>query len=387
MTTARTSVLRAFLAAEAAGGIILMGAAVLAMLVANSAVAADYFAALETKIGPLSLLHWINDGLMALFFMLVGLEIKRELVRGHLSQWSDRVLPCIAAAAGMALPAFFYLFATRAVPGLERGWAIPTATDIAFAMGVLALLGSGAPPSLKLFLTTIAIVDDMGAVAIIAVAYTAELNVPALMAAALILVLMLGLGRLGVRSLWPFMLLAAGLWLAVLLSGVHATIAGVLAAFAIPIGGREEGASPLERLEHALHPWVAFLIVPLFGFANAGLSFAGLDMRDVVAPVPAGIAAGLFFGKQIGVFGSVRLAVAFGLAQRPAGATWTQVYGVALLCGIGFTMSLFIGGLAFADPLLIDEVKIGVLGGSLLSALCGFALLRWTGVRTSSSAP
>ncbi|SKB87768.1 sodium/proton antiporter, NhaA family [Rhizorhabdus histidinilytica] len=368
---------RSFLATEAAGGITLIAAAAAAMLVANSPVAPSYFELLHTKLGPLSLLHWINDALMALFFLLVGLEIKREFLRGHLARWSDRVLPCIAAAAGMAAPALLYLAFTGGTGGLVRGWAIPTATDIAFAIGVLALLGSRAPASLKLFLTTIAIVDDMGAVAIIALAYTAAISGPALLAAIVILAAMFGLGRVGVRTLWPYLLLAAALWLAVLLSGVHATIAGVLAALAIPLGDKDH--SPLERLEHGLHPWVAFAIVPLFGFANAGVSFAGIGAEQLLAPLPLGIAVGLFLGKQAGIFGSVRLAVALGLAQRPAGASWTQLYGVALLCGIGFTMSLFIGGLAFSDPLLIDEVKIGVLGGSILSAIAGFALLRWTG--------
>ncbi|MHA3794083.1 Na+/H+ antiporter NhaA [Sphingomonas sp. YL-JM2C] len=368
---------RSFLATEAAGGIILIAAAAAAMLVANSPLAPTYFELLHARLGPLSLLHWINDALMALFFLLVGLEIKREFLRGHLARWSDRILPCIAAAAGMAAPALLYLAFAGGTEGLVRGWAIPTATDIAFAIGVLALLGSRAPASLKLFLTTIAIVDDMGAVAIIALAYTAAISGPALLAAIVILAAMAGLGRIGVRRLWPYLLLAAALWLAVLLSGVHATIAGVLAALAIPLG--DEDDSPLERLEHGLHPWVAFAIVPLFGFANAGVSFAGIGVEQLLAPLPLGIAAGLFLGKQAGIFGSVRLAVALGLAQRPAGASWTQLYGVALLCGIGFTMSLFIGGLAFSDPLLIDEVKIGVLGGSILSAIAGYALLRWTG--------
>jgi len=371
------SAMRNFLGTEAAGGLVLIFAAAAAMMVANSPFAADYFALLHMKLGPLSLLHWINDGLMALFFMLVGLEIKRELISGHLSRWSDRVLPCIAAASGMAIPALFYLLLIGTTPGLARGWAIPTATDIAFAIGVMALLGRRAPSSLKLFLTTVAIVDDMGAVAIIALAYTAAVSGPALLAAAVILTAMLLLGRLGVRALWPFLLLAAALWVAVLLSGVHATIAGVLAALAIPIGGGAR--SPLHRLEHGLHPWVAFGIVPLFGFANAGVSFAGIGIEQLLAPLPLGIAAGLFFGKQIGIFGSVRLAVGLGLASLPQGARWPQVYGVALLCGIGFTMSLFIGGLAFDSPLLGDEVKIGVLGGSLLSALAGYALLRSTG--------
>jgi NhaA family Na+:H+ antiporter len=371
------SLIRNFLATEAAGGITLILAAGAAMLVANSPLAPTYFDLLHVKLGPLSLLHWINDALMALFFLLVGLEIKREFLRGHLARWSDRILPCIAAAAGMAVPAILYLLFTEGAADLARGWAIPTATDIAFAIGVLALLGSRAPASLKLFLTTVAIVDDMGAVAIIALAYTASISGPALLAAAIILAMMAGLGRIGVRALWPYLLLAAALWFAVLSSGVHATIAGVLAALAIPLG--DDRDSPLERLEHALHPWVAFAIVPLFGFANAGVSFAGIGMGQLLAPLPLGIAAGLFLGKQIGIFGSLRLAVAFGLAQRPAGASWTQVYGVALLCGIGFTMSLFIGGLAFTDPMLIDEVKIGVLGGSILSAICGFVVLWWSG--------
>ncbi|ATE63798.1 Na+/H+ antiporter NhaA [Rhizorhabdus dicambivorans] len=367
--------LRDFLKTEAAGGIALFAAAAAAMLFANSPAASLYFAALEAPLGPLSLLHWINDGLMAVFFLLVGLEIKREWLHGHLATWPDRILPCIAAAVGMAMPALVYLTATGAAGPLLRGWAIPSATDIAFAIGVLALLGSHAPASLKLFLTTVAIVDDMGAVGIIALAYTASISGPALLAALLIWAAMAVLGRIGVRALWPYLLLAAGLWLAVLLSGVHATIAGVLAAFAIPAQvGR---TSPLERLEHALHPWVAFGIVPLFGFANAGVSFAGVGVAQLLAPLPLGIALGLFLGKQVGIFASVRLAVACGLARRPAGASWAQVYGVALLCGIGFTMSLFIGGLAFDDPLLGDEVKIGVLGGSLLSAICGYAVLRF----------
>ena len=373
------SMIRRFLGTEAAGGLVLIFAAAAAMLVANSPLAAGYFHLLHAAIGPLSLLHWINDALMALFFLLVGLEIKREFLCGHLANWSDRILPFIAAAAGMAVPALIYLGWTGGSAELTRGWAIPTATDIAFAIGVLALLGSRAPTSLKLFLTTVAIVDDMGAVAIIALAYTPAISGPALLAAALIFAAMIVLGRLGVARLWPYILLAAGLWMAVLLSGVHATIAGVLAALAIPLGRPDD--SPLQRLETGLHPWVAFGIVPLFGFANAGVSFAGIGAGTLFAPLPIGVAAGLFLGKQIGIFGSVRLAVACGLASPPAGARWSQVYGVALLCGIGFTMSLFIGGLAFADPLLGDEVKIGVLGGSILSGLCGYAVLWWVGRR------
>ena len=373
------SMIRRFLGTEAAGGVVLIFAAAAAMLVANSPLAAGYVDLLQASIGPLSLLHWINDALMALFFLLVGLEIKREFVCGHLARWSDRTLPFIAAAAGMAMPALLYTLWTGGTGGLWRGWAIPTATDIAFAIGVLALLGSRAPTSLKLFLTTVAIVDDMGAVAIIALAYTPAISGPALLATALLLAAMFALGRLGVAVLWPYLLLAAALWLAVLLSGVHATIAGVLAALAIPLG--EDDRSPLERLEAALHPWVAFGIVPLFGFANAGVSLGGIGLKDLLAPLPMGIAVGLFVGKQVGIFGSIRLAAALGLAAPPEGASWVQVYGVALLCGIGFTMSLFIGGLAFDGPMLGDEVRIGVLGGSLLSAVCGYAVLWWVGRR------
>lgn len=380
--------LRRFLESEASGGLLLMAAALAAMAVANSPWSRDYFLLLHADLGPLSLLHWINDALMAVFFLLVGLEIKREFVAGHLSTWSARALPTFAAAGGMAVPALVYLLATRGADGLVRGWAIPSATDIAFAIGVVALLGRRVPTSLKLFLTTVAIVDDMGAVAIIAFAYTDELNGAALLAALALMAAMFVLNRARVARLAPYLILAALLWLAVLLSGVHATVAGVLAACLIPMraappGGAAGGplggvpaASPLHRLEHALQPWVAYLIVPLFGFANAGVSFAGIGLQHVLAPLPLGVALGLFVGKQIGIFSTVWLCARFGVAEKPHGATWAQVYGIALVCGIGFTMSLFIGGLAFTDPLLMDEVKIGVLGGSLASAAAGYALLR-----------
>jgi NhaA family Na+:H+ antiporter len=374
------SILRDFLSSEAAGGIVLMIAAAIALAVANSPAAPFYFHALEAYLGPLSLLHWINDALMAIFFLLVGLEIKREFLDGNLATWPDRRLPIIAAAAGMILPALVYLAVSGGDHRLARGWAIPAATDIAFAIGVLALLGSRAPASLKLFLTTVAIVDDMGAVAIIAFVYTKGLNLIALAAAAMILLAMIALNRARIYRLWPYLLLAVGLWIAVFLSGVHATIAGVLAALAIPIipsPGRPDWPDcPLHRLEHALQPWVAFAVVPLFGFANAGVSLDGIGWAEMLAPLPLAIAAGLFFGKQIGIFTSMRLAVAMGIATRPSRASWLQVYGVALLCGIGFTMSLFIGGLAFADPLLMAEVKIGVLGGSIASAMAGWLVLR-----------
>ncbi len=365
--------------------------AALAMVVANSPLAESYFhlihavtgPELTPKLGPMTVHLWINDGLMAIFFLLVGLEIKREFVDGHLATWADRLLPMIAAAAGMALPAMVYLYVAGGEPILQRGWAIPAATDIAFAIGVLALLGSRAPASLKLFLTTVAIVDDMGAVAIIALFYTASLNMVALGSAAAIWLVMLVLGRLGVVRLWPYLILAALLWYATLLSGVHATIAGVLAAFASPlrrtVGAPDAEDSLLHRLEHALAKPVAFFIVPLFGFANAGVSLDGVGTDALLSPLPLGIALGLFVGKQLGIFGSVWLTVKAGLAQRPRDAGWTQVYGVALLCGIGFTMSLFIGGLAFTDPALSDAVKIGVLMGSIASAVAGFTLLRFAG--------
>jgi Na+:H+ antiporter, NhaA family len=387
------SALREFLASEAAGGILLMAAAALAMIVANSALSDDYFhlvhavtgPELTPKLGPMTVHLWINDGLMAIFFMLVGLEIKREFTDGHLVTWFDRRLPMIAAAAGMIVPAAMYLAIAGGDPTLVRGWAIPAATDIAFAIGVLALLGSRAPASLKLFLTTVAIIDDMGAVAIIALFYTAELTVSALGAAAAIWLAMMALNRFRVTALWPYLILAAVLWYATLLSGVHATIAGVMAAFAIPfrrtIAAPDAEDSALHRLEHALAKPVAFFIVPLFGFANAGVSLEGFTLASLLAPLPLGIALGLFLGKQLGIFGSVWATVKFGLASRPKDASWTQVYGVALLCGIGFTMSLFIGGLAFTDPAQGDAVKIGVLMGSLLSAVAGYILLRQAAFR------
>lgn len=388
--TGNDSALRNFLKSEAAGGILLMIAAALAMIVANSPLYDMYHhflhelkgPVLSEKLGPMTPHLWINDGLMAIFFLLVGLEIKREFVDGRLNTWERRRLPILAAAAGMAVPAFIYLVVVRDVPELYNGWAIPAATDIAFAIGVLALLGSRAPTSLKLFLVTVAIVDDMGAVAIIALVYTAEINGAALLASAVILGIMYTMNKAGVKSLLAYLFFALLLWFAVLLSGVHATIAGVLAALAIPIvvtpGSPDAQDSPLHRLEHGIAPWSAFFIVPIFGFANAGVSLEGLGMEQIFAPLPLGIAAGLFLGKQIGIFASVWIAVKTGFAQRLGGATWLQVYGVAMLCGIGFTMSLFIGALAFpGEALLIEEAKIGVLGGSFLSAIVGFCILRF----------
>jgi Na+:H+ antiporter, NhaA family len=373
------SMLREFLRREAAGGLLLMAAAALAMGIANSPLAPDYFAMLDQKIGPLSLLHWINDGLMALFFFLVGLEIKREFVDGHLATWADRRLPMIAAAAGMAVPALVYLAITNDNLSLARGWAIPAATDIAFAIGVLALLGSRAPASLKLFLTTVAIVDDMGAVAIIAIAYTSAIKGAALLAALIILGAMFAANRAGVIRIRWYLIGFALLWLAVLLSGVHATIAGVLAALAVPVrvtkAAPDAEDSTLHRLEHLLHKPVAWFIIPLFGLANAGVTLGG---SSALATLPVAIALGLFLGKQIGIFGSVWIAVKLKIVAMPANASWSHIYGVSLLCGIGFTMSLFIGGLAFPGAAEAEGVKIGVLMGSLLSAIAGYAVLRFT---------
>ncbi|SNS67216.1 Na+/H+ antiporter NhaA [Sphingopyxis indica] len=383
------SALRDFLESESAGGMLLIAAAALAMIVANSTLGDLYHDAIHAvtgpvltdKLGPMTVHLWINDGLMAIFFLLVGLEIKREFVDGRLASWDRRRLPMIAAAAGMAMPAILYMATAGSTPGLAQGWAIPAATDIAFAIGVLALLGKRAPTSLKLFLVTVAIVDDMGAVVIIALFYTAKINLVALGGAAAVLGIMYLFNRSGVKSLIVYLLLFVILWYAMLLSGVHATIAGVLAAMAIPLektpGHPDSATSPLHRLEHALHPWVAFAIVPLFGFANAGVDIGGLTLAQIFAPLPLGIALGLFLGKQIGIFGSVWLSVKLGIAGKLRGATWLQIYGVAVLCGIGFTMSLFIGGLAFPGrPLLVEEAKIGILMGSLLAALTGYAVLR-----------
>jgi NhaA family Na+:H+ antiporter len=384
------SALRRFLKSEAAGGVLLMAAAALALIVANSPLGHLYHELLHSpagpvlseKLGPMSAHLWINDLLMAVFFLLVGLEIKRELVDGRLSTWGQRRLPVVAAAVGMIVPASVYLWLTAGNPALTRGWAIPAATDIAFAIGVLALLGRRAPTSLKLFLTTVAIADDMGAVAIIALAYTDSLNTLALGAAAALLVGMYVLNKSGVLKLWPYLIAAAALWYAVLLSGVHATVAGVLAAMTIPIirtpGQPDSPESPLHRLEHSIAPWVAFAVVPIFGFANAGIDLAGIGLAELFAPLPLGIAAGLFFGKQLGIFGAVWLCVRFGFARKLRGATWLQIYAVAALCGIGFTMSLFIGALAFpGNAELIDEAKIGVLLGSLASAVTGYVILRF----------
>jgi NhaA family Na+:H+ antiporter len=374
--------LRSLLDNEAAGGLTLMAAAALALAVANSPAAPAYFGALHAYIGPLSVSHWINDGLMAVFFLLVGLEIKRELLDGQLSTWPRRALPGIAAAGGMAVPAAIYAAFNWSDPATLRGWAIPAATDIAFALGVLSLLGPRVPASLKVFLTALAILDDLGAVAIIAVFYTGDLSFVDLGLAAAVLTALAALNRFGVVRLAPYLLLGAALWFFVLRSGVHATVAGVLLALTIPLRaapGRPDdmACSPLHRLEHGLHNWVAFGVVPVFGFANAGVSFADLTADALLDHLTLGVALGLVVGKLIGVFGAAALTIRAGLADMPMGAGWLQLVGVSLLCGIGFTMSLFIGLLAFAeDPLLQSEVKIGILLGSGLAGLLGWAVLR-----------
>jgi NhaA family Na+:H+ antiporter len=375
------SMLRRFLDSESSAGLFLMATAAAAILVANSPLSGLYFGALHAYIGPLSLSHWINDALMAVFFLMVGLEIKREMIDGHLSSWPRRILPGVAAAGGMIAPALIFLAFNAGDPSALRGWAIPTATDIAFALGVLSLLGPRVPVSLKVFLAALAIIDDLGAVIVIALFYTDGLSVQYLAGAAAVTAALFALNRAKVNSLAPYLVLGAVLWVLVLKSGVHATLAGVILALTIPIlrtpGAPEASAdvSPLHRLEHALATPVAFLVVPVFGFANAGVSFAGFTPAALVDPLTLGVAAGLFLGKLVGVFGAVLLLVRSGLVDLPAGASWAQTAGVSLLCGIGFTMSLFIGLLAFEDPVLQDKVKIGILAGSLVSGLAGYLVL------------
>ena len=376
------SAFQRFIELEASGGLVLMAAAAIGMVIANSALAVTYTTVLQTKIGGLDLLHWINDGLMALFFLLVGLEIKREILVGELDSWPRRALPFIAAVGGMVAPALVFFAINWQTPETWRGWAIPTATDIAFALGVLALFGPRIAPSLKVFLTSLAIIDDLGAILIIAIFYASGLSPAALGLAALVCAILFGLSWLGVMRLTPYLLLGATLWALMLVSGVHATMAGVLLAMAIPLGKPEaeenEGhvvSSPLYRLEETLAPWVAFLVLPLFGFANAGVPLGGLSFEMLLEPLSLGIVLGLFLGKQLGIMASVAIASRAGLVHLPADATWREIYGVAILCGIGFTMSLFIGLLAFDEEQQIAVIKLAVLIGSLLSALVGAAVL------------
>jgi Na+:H+ antiporter, NhaA family len=375
----------AFARHEAAGGLALMGAALAALIVSNSPLAWLYDGFLDTpvavRVGPLAidkpLLLWINDGLMAVFFFLVGLEIKRELLRGELSTLGQAALPALAAVGGMAVPAAIYAAINAGDPAALRGWAIPTATDIAFSIGVLALLGSRVPASLKVFLLALAIIDDLGAIVIIALFFTEHLTLsmlaPAVAGAGVLWVL----NARGVTRPAPYILTGIFIWVCVLKSGVHATLAGVVVALAIPLkSGTTEQTSLLEQLEESLHPWVAFAVLPLFAFANAGMSLQGLSLAKLMEPVPLGIAAGLIPGKMIGILGATWLAISAGLAQKPAGATWVQIAGLSVLGGIGFTMSLFIGMLAFPDPAHAAQLRLGVLAGSLVSAVVGYLALR-----------
>jgi NhaA family Na+:H+ antiporter len=381
------STLRKFLDSGSSGGIVLMLVALLAIIIANSPLAEAYFSALHVYLGPLSVLHWINDALMAVFFLMVGLEIKREMMDGQLNSWHRRILPGAAAAGGMVFPALFYLLFNKNNPDALQGWAIPAATDIAFALGVLSLLGSRVPTSLKIFLAALAIIDDLGAVIIIALFYTANLNLLALAGAFFVLGNLFLFNRMKVKLLWPYLALGAVLWLLVFISGVHATLAGVMLALTIPLKltpGTPEATpdeSPLHRLEHGLHKPVAFFVVPVFGFANAGVSLSGLSLGVFSEPVTMGVAAGLVLGKLVGVLGVVALMVKLRWAQLPAQASWGQLTGTAFLCGIGFTMSLFIGLLAFDDPALQDHVKIGILMGSLVSGTLGATILMISGRR------
>lgn len=385
--------LQEFLRLEAAGGLALMVAAVAGLAVANSPLAGYYEQLLtypfEIRVGPLGLvkplLLWINDGLMAVFFLLVGLELKRELVEGHLSSLRQASLPLFAAVGGMLVPAGLYAALNGGDPAAMRGWAVPTATDIAFALGMLALLGSRVPTALKAFLLSVAIFDDLGAIIVIALFYTAELSMLSLTVVAALIFGLALLNRFGIQRPAAYFLLGIPLWVAVLKSGVHATLAGVVLAMFIPMRpaiteqASPEFVSPLRRLEEALHPWVAFAVLPLFAFANSGVTLTGLSLRDVLHPVPLGIVAGLFLGKQVGVLGASWIGVRLGWAALPEDLRWRELHGAGLLCGIGFTMSFFIASLAFdqgsgADYLGLE--RLGILLGSALSAVAGLLVLR-----------
>lgn len=373
-----------FFALESASGLLLITAAVLAMSINNSPLSYLYNGLLDIPVavqfGALQiakpLLLWINDGLMAVFFLLIGLEVKREVLEGQLKQPSQLVLPGAAAIGGMLIPALIYWAFNRHNPEALGGWAIPMATDIAFALGVLALLGKRVPVSLKLFLMTLAIIDDLGAIVVIALFYSSDLSTLSLVLAAICISILILMNRLGVSTLSPYLVVGSILWICVLKSGVHATLAGVVLALTIPLRPSNGEASPLTSLEHALHPWVAFAILPIFAFANAGVPLSGLTLDSFLHPVPLGITAGLLAGKMLGVFGFTWLTIKSGLAKLPEGANWGQVLGVAILCGIGFTMSLFVGSLAFIPG--VSEYagmdRVGILSGSFLAAIIGFAV-------------
>ncbi len=383
-TQAVTQAWREFLRLESAGGLILVSAAVFALVLANSPLADLYNGVLSLKLTitvenfgvSKPLLLWINDGLMAVFFLLVGLELKREVVEGQLSSPDQIVLPALAAIGGLAVPAVIYWMINKDNPQGINGWAIPTATDIAFALAILSLLGSRVPASLKIFLTTIAIFDDLAAIIIIAIFYSADLSTVSLAAAGAGIVVLFVLNRLGVQSLAAYLIVGLFIWLFVLKSGVHATLAGIVVAAFIPLKSCDDH-SPARHLEHILHPWVAFGVLPIFAFANAGVSFAGVSSDAVYGTVSMGIAAGLFFGKQVGVFGMTALVVGSGLAKKPEGSSWAMLYGIALICGVGFTMSLFIGSLAFEHGGFAQAtaLRIGVIAGSVVSGFCGWLVL------------
>ncbi len=387
--------IRKFIRLESLAGLMLIGAAALAMILDNSPLAWLYDRLLgmplAISIGEFALekplLLWINDGLMAVFFLLVGLEIKREVLVGELSSRAKAALPLAAAVGGMVAPAAVFVLLNYGQPDNLSGWAIPAATDIAFALGILSLLGPRVPMSLKVLLTAIAIVDDLGAIVIIALFYTSELSWISIALAAACGLGLFVLNRKGVTGYAPYMLVGIVMWVCVLKSGVHATLAGVALAMAIPL--RAKGpvtASPLKRLEHALHPWVAFMIMPVFAFANAGIPLTNLRWQDLLQPLTLGIALGLFVGKQLGVFLAARSAVALGIADRPSGAGWSHVYGVALLSGVGFTMSLFIGTLAFDGVDKANAVRLGVIAGSTLAGVAGYLVLRLSAHRAETTA-
>ena len=391
--TVLTNMISKFLKSEPAGGILLIIAATLAMIMANSPLHSVYNYLIDTpftiSLGGAGLskplLLWINDGLMAIFFLLVGLELKRELLEGELSDIKNITLPAVGALGGMIIPAGIYVFLNHDDPQAISGWAIPAATDIAFALGILSLLGSRVPASLKIFLTSIAIFDDIGAIIIIAAFYTAKISFVALSVAAVCLVVMFICNRKGVSSLRVYGTIGVVLWVALLKSGVHATLAGVLIAFFIPIQADSHrryytNKSPLKYLEHELHGPVAFIILPIFAFANSGINLTRITVDEMLHPVPVGIALGLFFGKQLGVFSFCWLAIKCGLTKLPSGMSMLSMYGIALLCGIGFTMSLFIGSLAFeaAGMALPFDERLGIIAGSLISACVGYFVLNYS---------
>lgn len=386
---------QAFFENEYAGGIVLMLAAASAVILSNSPLNWIYSALLDTpvviQIGALALdkplVLWINDGLMAVFFFLVGLELKREILEGRLSSVKQAALPVIAAIGGMVVPALIYVALNFGDAAALGGWAIPAATDIAFAVGVLALLGARVPIALKVLLLALAIIDDLGAIIIIALFYTSDLSLSVLMVAAGGIAALWCLNYRDVTRTGAYVAIGVVIWVCVLKSGVHATLAGVIVALFIPLrSGSGARPSPLERVEHGLSPWVAFLVIPIFAFANAGVSLKNLPDDGLISGIPLGIALGLFLGKQVGIMTFVYAAVRFRLAELPSGVTWSQTYGMAVLAGIGFTMSLFIGTLAFSDPASGAAVRIGVLAGSMASALLGYVILRSTLPQRASSA-